>query len=237
MAIPDEPTIKVGDSGALIEGSGGEPRWVELTENAPLGSDTAGDQILRDGDGEAMIAFDDSTGHAHTGAAGNGTVVAHSSTSGRTANDHHDQIHGSAHADNGADPIVSGATVIQYISTVVKATVNYNSSSPVALFTVQDGDVVKCIFVEVTTTWDGNGTVDIGDGDDTAGFLPDGSIDKGTAGYYPPDPASYGSYIYLPAGRACYKIYTTGDTIDATVVTGTSTQGSMTVYILLTRLK
>lgn len=42
---------------------------------------------------EADVTFDDATGHAHTGAAGNGTVVAHSDTSGKTTDDHHAKQH------------------------------------------------------------------------------------------------------------------------------------------------
>ena len=52
---------------------------------------------------EVLEEFED---HAHTGSDGSLTVT-HANTTGKTANDHHAQLHQAAHAAAGADPITS----------------------------------------------------------------------------------------------------------------------------------
>jgi len=124
---------------------------------------------------------------------------------------------------------------------VVSQEVNFDDGSPVAIATVADGYMVTCVIVEVTTTWDGNGTIVIGDGADPDGYMEDGNITQGAAAYYGWHHDDRGAYLWHSAGAGTghddCKIYTGADTIDATLVAGTSTQGVATVYIHLIRLK
>lgn len=127
---------------------------------------------------------------------------------------------------------------MQYLPVVLKAILTHNENGVKPLFAVQDGDIVLEIWNEVTIIWDGDGTVNLGDGGNAAGFAADGSLIKGTLGYHLYQSSNRGVYLWdNVAGEKWQKIYTGADTIDATIVTGTSTQGAMTVWALVLRLK
>jgi len=73
-------------------------------------------------------------------------------------------------------------------------------------------------------------TVEVGDGDDTDGYLVDGFTDN--AGYYPTyDPSSYsGDYCLADTGFAIDKYYADADTIDFTI-TGQAKSGKVRFFI------
>lgn len=119
---------------------------------------------------------------------------------------------------------------------IVSQVVNFDDGGPVAIATVGDGYVVTDVYIEVTTTWDGNGTIVIGDGGTADGFLTDAGITQGATAYYGQVHSARGAYLFA-AGEEVDKIYTGADTVDATLVAGTSTQGIATVYVHVTRLK
>jgi len=120
---------------------------------------------------------------------------------------------------------------------IVSKVVNFDDASPVEICSVTDGYVVTDVYVEVTTTWDGNGTITIGDGDDTDGFIRDADMDQTAAAYYGWHLDERGDYLWDGPDHGDHKIYTGADTVDATLVVGTSTQGIATVYVHITRLK
>ena len=47
-----------------------------------------------------------------------------------------------------------------------------------AKISVQDGDIAHCMFLEIITAWDGDGTINLGDGADPNGFWPDAFLVK-----------------------------------------------------------
>lgn len=125
---------------------------------------------------------------------------------------------------------------------VKSVTINYNSGSPTTILAVDDGYAITDVYAEVTTVWNGNGTVNIGDEDDADGFLENAGLDKGTTGWKGNTnlAGSAGNYLrdfvdFFDVPKK--KIYSSSKTIRATVVTGTSTQGSMTIYVVSQKLK
>ena len=134
----------------------------------------------------------------------------------------------------------TGASM-EYGDWIIKKTVNHDDSSPVVCATVADGYIVVAVYVEIVETWDGNGTINMGDGDDTDGFLPDAGITQGAAAYYGWHIDERGDYLWHSAGGGTghedEKIYAGADTVDATLVAGTSSQGQAIVYTLIRRLK
>lgn len=98
---------------------------------------------------------------------------------------------------------------------------------------VADGYCVKDVWIEITTTYDGDAVITVGDGNDTDGFLADAGINQGVTGYYGTDPATRGAYLV----GGLDKIYTGADTVDATITSTTGSQGAATVYVHITRLK
>jgi len=75
---------------------------------------------------EESVEFDDSAGHAHSGADGDGTPVSHASLTGVGANDHHAQ----AHSLMGSDHTVSGLTA-GHVLTALSAT-SFGFAAPAA---------------------------------------------------------------------------------------------------------
>lgn len=136
----------------------------------------------------------------------------------------------------GVDAGTCTGASLEYGSWIVKKTVNYDDASPVVCATVADGYIVTDVYVEITTVWDGNGTIEIGDGADPNGFLPDAAITQTGAGYYGKIHQNRGAYLWDGTGDD-EELYTGADTVDATLVVGTSTQGVAVVYVKITRLK
>lgn len=124
----------------------------------------------------------------------------------------------------------------------IKRTINYNSSgASLILAAVDDGYIVTDVYAKVTETWDGTGTVTIGDGDDPDGYMTNANLGTTATGWkglelYPGYRGAYltNSIVYNFAKR---RAYSGVDTIDAVVTPGTSTKGSMEVYIVISRLK
>jgi len=99
-----------------------------------------------------------------------------------------------------------------------------------------DGDIVKNVWVEVTETWDGNGTVTVGDEDDNDGYLTWFDMGSGSSvGYYGVSGIA-GRGAYLDAAGEV-RAYDDAGIISAYVTEGTSTKGSMIVYVEMTRVK
>ena len=115
----DIAAILLGSTGHRHTGSDGEGRQVRHTDldAATVTSDQhhAKSHGHTGADGSGTVAHSATTGrtandhhnqsHGHTGADGSGTV-AHSATTGRTANDHHNENHASRHWYGGADGIL-----------------------------------------------------------------------------------------------------------------------------------
>jgi len=98
---------------------------------------------------------------------------------------------------------------------------------------VGDGSCVVDVYIEITTTFDGDAVVTVGDGGTADGFLTDAGINQGAAAYYGQDVSARGAYI----ANGDRKIYTGADTVDAFIAETTATQGEATVYVVIQRLK
>jgi len=124
---------------------------------------------------------------------------------------------------------------------VVSHVVNYDDSSPVALCTVADGYVVVDVYAEVTTAWDQNETVTVGDGSDPDGFATDAELDTENTGWKNTNITDRGAYLQWvddSDATPLRKIYTASDTIDAFLTDDEDPEaGQMTVYIVIQRLK
>lgn len=131
-------------------------------------------------------------------------------------------------------------TPMQYVSVTLEAIASHDDASPTTLFTLQDGDIVRSIWVQVTEVWDGAtpGTGTIGDGDDVDGFAANVPLALGAPGYKLNERDVRGDYLYDPVnGHQRDKIYEAGDTVDWFPVANDSTQGQMTVWLEVLRLK
>lgn len=134
--------------------------------------------------------------------------------------------------------MTNGRTFKRGVAIIQSAVVSHDSGSPLALFTVADGYAITDVYAEVTETWDGNGTVTLGDGTVATGYATDAKLDTGNAGYKLANFDDRGGFLWDAANsHAQRKVYTGADTIDATIVAGTSTQGEMTVWVVIQRLK
>jgi len=108
------PNLVFEDTGTALEY--GTPKEVDQTYGTPpkVNVYTELDPIP-----ESELVFDDEIGHNHTGANAKGTPIAHSDTTGKTANDHHPQIHASAHT-NGEDNIQSATETQNGVATTAQ---------------------------------------------------------------------------------------------------------------------
>lgn len=119
---------------------------------------------------------------------------------------------------------------------IVTKAINHDDTSPVTCATVADGYTIEAVWVEIVEVWDGNGTIEIGDGADDNGFLPDAAITQTSTGYYGDITQNWGAYLWDGTSTK-KKTYTGADTVDATLVVGTSTQGQAIVYVQISRKK
>ena len=99
---------------------------------------------------------------------------------------------------------------------------NYDSTGPTECVTVQDGDFVSAVIIDITTVWDGDGTLEIGDGGNTTRFVDWQNADLTGLTYK----IAASSYVYASA-----------DTVDCKAITDTSTQGAGTLFVKVERLK
>lgn len=137
---------------------------------------------------------------------------------------------------------------------VSKSGLDYNDTSAVTICTVAAGEVVRDIYVEPTTVWDGNGYIKIGDNDDADGYLStqqapcidmtSSAVQGGIAHLYTISTIEgYLSEVYSDIGlmETHYtkksKAYSASNSILFTAVQGTSSQGSCTVYVVIDKLK
>ena len=190
-------------------------------------------RLLHEGDSEADIAFTGAPGgHCHSGGA-EGNTINHANLINVSANQHHAQVHMLSGADHSAPN-----SPMQYMRTVLEATIAFDDASPKALFTVQDGDIITGIWAEVTTFWDGAGTVNIGDGVVADGYAADGHFFKAGVGYNLYNADGRGAYLWDAANsHKRDKIYAGADTIDAIITQVGDTQGEMTIWVEILRLK
>ena len=125
----------------------------------------------------------------------------------------------------------------------VTKVINFNDASPATVFDLNYQHIVENIQAYVSTTWDGTGTVNIGDEDDADGFMTDAQLAKGSAGQKGQWGSEHGAYLFRIIGGAPYiygdfatKRYYGSKTLRAAIVPGTSTKGSMTIYAKITRI-
>lgn len=108
----------------------------------------------------------------------------------------------------------------------------------VTIVTADDGWVVEDVWFEVTTTFDGDAVVTIGDAGDADGYLRDADINQGVVAYYGYESDERGDYLYdATNSHSRQKIYTSSTAIVIYVTQTTATQGAGTVYVGLKRLK
>ena len=76
---------------------------------------------------------------------------------------------------------------------------------------------------------------------DDDGFMTNTSLNKGVLGWKGQNPSSRGAYLWFDDAisfeHPLRKVYDAGDTIDATIVQGTSLQGQMKIYVVIQRCK
>jgi len=134
------------------------------------------------------------------------------------------------------------AGTMQYEDRVVqthwyKKVVNYDDSSPVSICSVQDGDVIEAVRAKVTTTFDGDTTLNIGDGSDPNGFADTSKLDLGNTGWKLSNLDDRGDYLWDSAnGHKIDHTYSGSDTIDAAITTSTGTQGVIEIYVKISHL-
>lgn len=122
-------------------------------------------------------------------------------------------------------------------SFVASGIVEYNDASGVTIYgPAADGDIVRAVWSETQVAWDGDGTVNIGDASDPDGFAANGKLDKGNVGYHLLNPSNRGDLLY-DGTRAVDYALTSGDSVVASVTTGTSTQGRLAFWIEILPLK
>jgi len=120
-------------------------------------------------------------------------------------------------------------------------TVTHGGGGTQALVTIDDGDLIETVIVEVTETWDGGAGLafTVGDGGDSDGFVTDLAGELGVAGYYNLHHGYTGDYSWDSVNKhRRWYIYTGADTVDAFVNAGAgATQGECVVYVVITHLK
>ena len=131
------------------------------------------------------------------------------------------------------DGSISISDTIEHGVAIISHDITWDGGATQACATVADGYVVQDVYIEITTTFDGDAVVTVGDGGTADGFLTDAGINQGVAGYYGQDVSARGAYI----ANGDRKIYTGADTVDAFVTETTATQGAATVYVVIQRLK
>lgn len=116
-------------------------------------------------------------------------------------------------------------------------TVNFDDASPVAVCSVGNGHAVTDVWVEIVTTFDGGGVINIGDGGTADGFLATANINEGVAGYYGYQVDNRGAFLYdVGGGHQLAKIYGSDDTIDCFITPAAATQGKAIVYVKVTNI-
>ena len=104
-------------------------------------------------------------------------------------------------------------------SQTLRANVTFNSGN-VTLGDVSSTSRPQEVVVDVTTTFDGSSTINIGDDNDNDRLMSDSYIDLGTVGTYIVTP----KFVYMDTVDA-------NNTIKAYVVAGTSSQGAASIMI------
>ena len=124
---------------------------------------------------------------------------------------------------------------------VTKHTVNYSDTSPLTLCTVKDGCSIREVVIEVTTTWnDGSKAFEVGDEDDSDGFIEDIGSDLESTGYKVLEHDDWGDYIWDAVNKhRRNKQYSGAKNITATFVGqgNGDNQGVCVVYLIHRTLK
>ena len=224
------PQIRIGEvagPGLILSHSAGFDQFMFAL--APLG----GNQLVI----TSWVNFTLDHGHAE---ATNPTLFVHSNTAtmtqwGSLAHDQADFVIASGLGDINLSP-ASG--FLRQVRRVLVSTVPFNASGGTILVgTTQAGDVVTGAWAVVDTAWDGNGTVDLGDAADPDGYLTDATLAKGVLGYKGHEHDTRGALLWDAIGvHDRDKVFTAAGEIRATVVQGTSTFGTMRVFVEVVRL-
>jgi len=133
---------------------------------------------------------------------------------------------------NGGMALQNGDTFLRGVSIISQA-ITWDGGAVQPCATVADGYVITDVYIEITTTFDGDAVVTVGDGIINDGYLTDAGINQGVAGYYGHDISTRGARL-VGGDR---RIYASADTVDAFVTQTTATQGAATVYVVIQRLK
>lgn len=122
-----------------------------------------------------------------------------------------------------------------FISTRVIA---YNEAeASVALLNPDSGIMVRGVYVEVETAFDGTPALDIGDGDNAQGYLTLNTSALAKTGWYGHDRQYVGEHL-VKDGVSRNKIYSSDDIFPiASFTAGSATVGSATVYVEYIKLK
>ena len=117
--------------------------------------------------------------------------------------------------------------------------INFDDASPATIFDLNYYHIVETVQAYISVTWDGTGIVNIGDEDDADGYMTDAQLAKGSAGQKGQWGSEHGAYLYRIAGLYSdfgTKRYYSAKTLRATIVPGTSTKGTMTIYAKIARI-
>lgn len=131
--------------------------------------------------------------------------------------------------------IGNGVSITRGVFTISKK-VNFFEGSPVTCAVVDDNYMVIDVYVEVVTTWDDvASTFSIGDSNNASGFIANANINLQVAGWYGTDIATRGAYLW-DGTSSQRKIYTGGDTVDATFNAEESHMGQCIVHTVIQKL-
>jgi len=169
------------------------------------------------------------------------TLFIHSAMSPDTDNTQwislsHDQTNATISSGAGDLGLSPASGFLQHVRRWQTATVSFATAGGCAtLATVQDGDAVTAILVQVNAAFDGGGTVDVGDGSNFDGFGATADIAPGSTGYKLRDHNTWGAYLYTATHQITH-VYTGADTVDV-CIGGSPTTGLVTVWLELSRFK
>ena len=207
-----------------------------IAQSALLVADAAGNQVVIGNSAALGQNYDH-------GVAPNPTLYIQSDTNPDTNNTQwgslaHDQTDFVVSSGAGDISLSPASGFLRQVRRVLVSTVPFNASGGTILVgTTQAGDIVTGAWAVVDTAWDGNGTVDLGDADDPDGYLTNATLDKGVLGYKGHEHDTRGALLWDAIGvHDRDKVFSAAGEIRATVVQGTSTFGSMRVFVEVARL-
>lgn len=130
---------------------------------------------------------------------------------------------------------------VRFTQRVASATVNYNSTS--VSIALPAGAVVTDVYFQVGPVgFDGNAAINIGDANNSSGFLATANITKTPYALSGTTSTSRGAYLYVQGTPGAdtqtfnRKSYPSGGSVVAAVTQGTAHTGSGTMYVIYQEL-